>query len=79
MICIKKITDEDFGLNSIPFDNPRKRLGARGIVFNNEGKIAILNKTLKNEYKLVGGGIDENEDPTIAFKREVMEEAGLCC
>lgn len=76
MICIKKITDEDFGLKSVPFDNPRHRLGARGIVFNDEGKIAILNKTLKNEYKLVGGGIDEDEDPTKAFKREVMEEAG---
>lgn len=66
MICIKKITDEDFGINSIPFINPRHRWGARGIVFNNENKIAILHKSLKNEYKLIGGGIDENEDPTKA-------------
>ena len=76
MICIRKITDEDFGLESIPFVNPRCRLGARGIVFNNENKIAILHKNLKNEYKLIGGGIDENEDPTKAFKRECLEEAG---
>ena len=76
MICIKKITDEDFGINSIPFINPRHRWGARGIVFNNENKIAILHKSLKNEYKLIGGGIDENEDPTKAFKRECLEEAG---
>lgn len=76
MICIKKITDEDFGLKSVPFNDPRQRIGARGIVFNDEGKIAILNKGKKNEYKLVGGGIEENEDPTKAFKREVMEETG---
>lgn len=76
MICIKRITDEDFELDSIPFVNPRHRWGARGIVFNNENQIAILHKNMKNEYKLVGGGIDENEDPTIAFKRECLEEAG---
>ena len=76
MKCIKTITDEDFDLEIKNFDNPRTRLGARGIVFNDKNEIAILNKTNKNEYKLVGGGIEENEDPTIAFKREVLEESG---
>lgn len=76
MKCIKKLTDEDFGLNSIPFVNPRHRFGARGIIFNNENKIAILHKIAKNEYKLIGGGINENEEPTLAFKREVLEETG---
>ena len=76
MKCINKLTDEDFGLDIVPFDNPRHRYGARGIVFNKDNKIAVLNKTLKNEYKLVGGGIEEDEDPTKAFKREVLEEAG---
>ena len=76
MKCIKTITDEDFGLIIKNFDNARIRLGARGIVFNDKNEIAILNKTNKNEYKLVGGGIEENEDPTVAFKREVLEESG---
>lgn len=76
MKCIKVITDKDFNLLQRKFDNPRIRYGARGIVINHEGKIAIINKTLKNEYKLVGGGIEEDEDPTKAFKREVLEEAG---
>ena len=75
MNYIKVITDEDFGIESNEFNDPRTRLGARGIVFNNN-KIAILHKQLKNEYKLVGGGIDENEDPEVAFRREVQEEAG---
>ncbi len=76
MNCIKVLTDLDFGLEIKKFDNPRIRYGARGIVFNDKNEIAILNKANKNEYKLVGGGIEENEDPTLAFKREVLEEAG---
>lgn len=76
MVCIKKITDVDFNLENIPLDNPRIRYGARGIVINNEDKIAVLNKKLKNEYKLIGGGIEENEKPENAFLREVLEESG---
>ena len=76
MNCIRVLTDEDFGLKSIPFNNPRIRYGARGIVIREDGKIAIFNKTKKNEYKLPGGGIDEYEDIREAFKREVLEETG---
>lgn len=76
MECIKILTDEDFGLNSVEFVNPRIRLGARGIVINADGKIAILNKSNKNEYKLPGGGIEEGENPETAFKREALEETG---
>ena len=76
MKCIKVLTDADFELEIQKLDNPRIKYGARGIVINQDNKIAILNKQLKNEYKLVGGGIEENEDPKIAFKREVLEEAG---
>ena len=76
MKCICVIKDEDFNLESIEFQNPRIRYGARGIVINNEGKIAIFNKSLKNEYKLPGGGIENNEQIEMAFKREVLEETG---
>ena len=76
MNLIKSLIDEDFELEIQKLDNPRIKYGARGIVINQDNKIAILNKQLKNEYKLVGGGIEENEDPKIAFKREVLEEAG---
>ena len=76
MSDIKLITDIDFNLESMDLDNPRIRIGARGIVFNDDNKIAILNKSKKNEYKLVGGGVEDDEDPKIAFEREVLEEAG---
>ena len=74
MIC--KITDNDIGENYIEINNPKTRLGARGIVIRDDGKIAIFNKTNKNEYKLPGGGIENDETPEEAFKREVLEETG---
>ena len=37
MNCIKILTDEDFGLNRVDFNNPRIRYGARGIIVRNDG------------------------------------------
>lgn len=76
MKCIKIIKDEDFGNKSKRYYKTRLRYGARGIVLSNDGNIAIFNKANKNEYKLPGGGIDQGEEPKLAFKREVMEETG---
>lgn len=74
LIC--KITDEDIGEKSINIENPKLRLGARGIVIREDGRIAIFNKSNKNEYKLPGGGLEGKETPEEAFKREVLEETG---
>ena len=72
---IVKVTDTDFDIKEkINIEKSSIRFGARGIVLNDEGKIAIIHKVNKNEYKLPGGGIDENEDAKIAFKRECEEE-----
>lgn len=76
MKCIKTITDEDFGLKMAPFKEEKHRFGARGLVFNEKEQIAILYKKKQNEYKLIGGGIENSEEPIEAFKREVLEEAG---
>ena len=65
---IATIVDTDLGV--APKENPQPptvRLGARGIVLNSAGEIALIHKTRKNEYKLPGGGIDEGEDPMAAF------------
>ena len=56
--------------------NPQLRLGSRGIVIREDGKIAIFNKSNKKEYKLPGGGIEGKEEAEKAFKREVLEETG---
>ena len=74
LIC--KITEEDIGEKIIDMEDPRLRLGARGIVIREDGKIAIFNKSNKNEYKLPGGGLEGEEKPEEAFKREVLEETG---
>lgn len=74
IIC--KITDKDIGEKNVPMENPKLRLGARGIVLREDGKIAIFYKSNKNEYKLPGGGIEGEEKPEEAFKREVLEETG---
>lgn len=76
MNCIKVLTDKDFGLEMKKLVNPTIRYGARGIIFDEDGNIAILNKQNKNAYKLVGGGLDNREMPYQAFKREVLEESG---
>ena len=76
MELIYKVTDEDIGEVSVENKEPRVRLGARGIVVKEDGKIAVFNKVNKNEYKLPGGGIEGKEKPEEAFKREVLEETG---
>lgn len=76
MSVLFKITDEDLGEVSKNMNNPRLRIGARGIVVREDGKIAIFNKSNKNEYKLPGGGIENDEKPEETFKREVLEETG---
>lgn len=74
LIC--ELTDKDLGLQEVEMDNPRIRTGARGIVIRDDGKIALFYKSNKNEYKLPGGGIEDDETPEEAFKREVLEETG---
>lgn len=71
-----KIADGDIGEESVEMEKPKLRLGARGIVIREDGKIAVFNKSNKNEYKLPGGGIEGDENPEEAFKREVLEETG---
>ena len=73
---IGQIKDEDIGEVSKKVEKYRQRYGARGIVLRDDGKIAVFNKSLKNEFKLPGGGIDEGEETAESFKREVFEETG---
>ena len=73
---IGQIKDEDIGEKFKSVETYRQRFAARGIVLREDGKIAVFNKSLKNEFKLPGGGIDEGEETAEAFKREVFEETG---
>ena len=82
--CIKTITDADFGIEPKPLNNPITRQGARGIVVRADGKIALLDLLFLHKYlvkdgefnPLPGGGIEQGEQPDVAFAREVAEEVG---
>lgn len=75
-MVIDIIDDSKIGVEVIEMNNPKIRYASRGIVFDESGKIAVFHKANKNEYKLPGGGVEENEDKKEAFKREVLEEVG---
>ena len=77
MNFITKITDEDIGEKLFQInDNPTTRKAVRTILLNDSGEIAILHKIKKNEYKLIGGGVENHESLEEALRREVLEESG---
>lgn len=76
-MVIKIIKDADLGtgLKNKKLNNPSTRFASRGIIVRADDKIGLFHKANKNEYKLPGGGI-ENEKPEVTFLREIMEETG---
>ena len=58
-------------------DNVFSRPSARGVIFNDCGKIALVYSQKEEYYKLPGGGIIPGEDKKTALIREVREETGL--
>ncbi len=54
----------------------KQRGAARAVVFDTEGKVALLNVSKKGYYKLPGGGIEEGENKEEALRRECREELG---
>lgn len=76
MELIAKITDEDIGEKMVEMNNPFHRKASRGIVLDSEDNMAVFYKKNKNQYKLPGGGLEDNETFEEAFIREVKEEVG---
>ncbi len=52
------------------------RQAARAVVFDKEGKVALLFVSKLNYHKLPGGGVDEGESLEEALRRECREEIG---
>ena len=53
------------------------RLNVGIIVANNEGKVLLCKRRGINSWQFPQGGIDKNEDPRKAAKRELFEEVGI--
>lgn len=52
------------------------RKAARAVVFDDDGKIAIIKVVNHNYHKLPGGGVEEGDDLASALEREMVEEIG---
>ncbi len=76
MNIIKEIKDADFGLKEKKNTEYTIRKAARAVVFNKEGKVAILHATKNNYHKIAGGGIEDGENIKTALEREIYEETG---
>ena len=53
MNLIYKVNDNDIGEKYTGINNPKTRLGARGIVIREDDKIVVFNKTKKKSNLLV--------------------------
>ena len=58
-------------------DSVFSRASARGIIFDDSGRIALVYSQKEKYYKFPGGGILADEDKKEALIREVREETGL--
>jgi 8-oxo-dGTP pyrophosphatase MutT (NUDIX family) len=58
---------------------PRQCVGAVGVVFNQEGKILILEHVFRTDFPwgLPGGWIERGENPVETVRREIEEELKL--
>ncbi len=75
---LEEINDEDFGFKST-FDNEQVKIrkAVRGIIFDENNKIAILSLRKWEYYMVPWWWIEQWENEEQAIKRELKEECGI--
>ena len=76
MKLLKQIRDTDFGMEITAPATYKKRETSRAVLFDKEGKVALLHAVNVGYHAIPGGAIDEGEDMHMGLMREVREEAG---
>lgn len=78
MDLLKTISEQeiypDHKCNEEKKNNYRKAV--RGVVFDEENKVGLINVSKHNYYKLPGGGVEGSESDEDALNRECAEELG---
>jgi 8-oxo-dGTP pyrophosphatase MutT (NUDIX family) len=52
-------------------------LGVRGMVFDEAGRVLLIEHTYTHGWHLPGGGVEKNETAEASLARELVEEAGV--
>lgn len=56
---------------------PQKRMGAGALIFDDHGRILLVNPTYKPQWEIPGGIVEVHESPWHCCRRELKEELGL--
>lgn len=77
---ITELTDKNvLGTEGIAVTPSNTRKTSRAIVINKDGLYAVMYAEKFGLHSLPGGGIDGDETPEEALRREVLEETGCSC
>ena len=76
--CISDINDKRVGLKDTGEDpaNFSVKEGARAVLMNKKGQVALIHSVNRGWYKLPGGGREDGELILENLRREVLEETG---
>jgi 8-oxo-dGTP diphosphatase len=55
----------------------RKRMAAGALFRDGAGRVLLVEPTYKDSWEVPGGAVEQDESPTAACRREVLEELGL--
>ena len=55
----------------------RKRMASGALFRDGAGRVLLVEPTYKDNWEVPGGAVEQEESPTAACRREVLEELGL--